>query len=73
MVEGDLTGSWTGISADVVMMNWNINALRTSATWFATPTYAHPQVLANYYDSGDGDASLPTPWRRFPAFPEFKD
>ena len=57
LVEGDLTGSWTGIPADVIIMNWNVNALRTSATWFATPPYTHRQVLANYYDSGNGSAS----------------
>ncbi len=57
LVEGDLTGSWTGIPSDVVIMNWNINNLRTSATWFATPPYAHRQVLSTYYDSGNGAAS----------------
>jgi hypothetical protein len=57
LVEGDLTGSWTGLPADVIIMNWNIAALKTSATWFATPPYAHRQVLANYYDSGNGSAS----------------
>ena len=57
LVEGDLTGSWTGIPTDVVIMNWNIWNLKTSATWFATPPYAHRQVIAGYYDSGDGGAS----------------
>jgi hypothetical protein len=57
LVEGDLTGSWTGLPSDVVIMNWNTNQLKTSATWFATAPYAHRQVIAGYYDSGDGSAS----------------
>lgn len=57
LVEGDLTGSWTGIPSDVVMMNWNLNNLKTSATWFATAPYAHRQIIAGYYDSGNGGAS----------------
>ncbi len=24
LVEGDLTGSWTGLPADVILMNWNL-------------------------------------------------
>jgi Dockerin type I domain len=57
LVEGDLTGSWTGLPADVVMMNWNLGQLKTSATWFATPPYAHRQIVAGYYDSGNGSSA----------------
>ena len=60
LVEGDLTGSWTGLPADVVMMNWNLSQLKTSATWFATPPYAHRQIIAGYYDSGNGGAAATT-------------
>jgi hypothetical protein len=58
VVEGDLTGSWTGLPADVIVMNWNLGALNTSAAWFAgkNPQWpvAHQQVIAGYYDSGNG-------------------
>lgn len=57
LVEGDLTGSWTGIPADVIMMNWNLGQLATSARWFATPPFAHRQVIAGYYDSGNGGSA----------------
>jgi hypothetical protein len=60
LVEGDLTGSWMGLPADVVMMNWNLGQLKASATWFATPPYAHRQVIAGYYDSGNGSSSAAT-------------
>ena len=57
-VEGDLAGSWEGIPAEVTIMNWNLDRLHESLGWFAgterrQPT-AHKQVIAGYYDSGDG-------------------
>ena len=64
LVEGDLTGSWTGLPADVILMNWNLAALKTSAAWFAGQNsqqpVAHAQVIAGYYDSGDGASSATT-------------
>lgn len=64
LVEGDLTGSWTGLPADVIPMNWNLGALNASAAWFAglnsQQPVAHRQVIAGYYDSGDGAASATT-------------
>jgi hypothetical protein len=60
LVEGDLTGSWTGLPSDVVIMNWNLGQLKTSATWFATPPNAHRQIVAGYYDSGNGTAAAST-------------
>jgi hypothetical protein len=61
LVEGDLTGSWTGLPADVIVMNWNLSALNTSAAWFAGKNaqqpVAHQQVIAGYYDSGNGGTS----------------
>jgi hypothetical protein len=60
LVEGDLTGSWTGLPSDVIMMNWNLGDLKTSATWFATAPYVHRQVIAGYYDSGDGSGAATT-------------
>jgi hypothetical protein len=64
LVEGDLTGSWTGLPADVIFMNWNLSALNTSAAWFAGKNaqqpVAHQQVIAGYYDSGNGGTSATT-------------
>jgi hypothetical protein len=64
LVEGDLTGSWIGLPADVILMNWNLSALNTSAAWFAglnsQQPVAHQQVIAGYYDSGNGAASATT-------------
>jgi len=58
LVEGDLTGSWTGLPADVIIMNWNLSNLHKSAAWFAGRNSQQPvrrqQVIAGYYDSGDG-------------------
>jgi len=64
LVEGDLTGSWTGLPADVILMNWNLSALNTSAAWFAglnsQQPVAHQQVIAGYFDSGNGATSATT-------------
>jgi hypothetical protein len=64
LVEGDLTGSWTGLPADVILMNWNLSALNMSAAWFAglnaQQPVAHQQVIAGYFDSGNGAASAAT-------------
>ena len=58
LVEGDLTGSWLGVPADVTIMNWNLNSLTTSATWFSGKNPQQPvayhQVVAGYYDTGNG-------------------
>ena len=63
-VEGDLTGSWTGLPGNVTLMNWNLGNLKNSLTWFsgtnaAQPT-AHQQIIAGYYDSGNGAVSAQT-------------
>jgi hypothetical protein len=45
-------------------MNWNLSALNTSAAWFAGQNsqqpVAHQQVIAGYYDSGNGGTSATT-------------
>ena len=57
-VEGDLAGSWSGVPADVTIMNWNLDHLRDSLTWFSgTDTrqpVSHSQIIAGYYDTGSG-------------------
>jgi hypothetical protein len=57
-VEGDLAGSWKGVPAEVSIMNWNLDHLTESLTWFSgrdprQPT-AHRQIIAGYYDKGPG-------------------
>jgi hypothetical protein len=64
-VEGDLTGSWTGLPPGAVIMNWNLGSLTKSLTFFSgtdttvTPAQPHAfqQIIAGYYDSGDGATS----------------
>jgi hypothetical protein len=63
-VEGDLTGSWKALPSSVRIMNWNLGNLKSSLTWFsgensAQPT-PHEQIIAGYYDSGNGAASAKT-------------
>src|SRR5581483_7609136 len=60
-VEGDLSGSWTGVPSNVIVFNWNLGNLTNSLNWFAgknlqQPT-PHQQIIAGYYDSGDGAGS----------------
>jgi hypothetical protein len=58
LVEGDIAGSWLALPADVTIMNWNLDHLRDSLTWFSgqdsKQPIAHRQVIAGYYDSHDG-------------------
>jgi hypothetical protein len=64
-VEGDLTGSWTGLPPGSIIMNWNLGNLTKSLTFFSgtdtsvTPAQPHAmqQIIAGYYDSGDGTTS----------------
>ena len=60
-VEGDLTGSWKGVPSNVIVFNWNLEKLRDSLTWFSGKNgrqpVAHQQIIAGYYDSGNGAAA----------------
>jgi hypothetical protein len=62
-VEGDLTGSWTGLPPGAIIMNWNPTAqsLKFFSGTDTTVTPAQPhgmqQIIAGYYDSGDGTTS----------------
>ena len=60
-VEGDLAGSWKGLPADLVILNWNLEHLHDSLTWFSgldrRQPAAHKQIIAGYYDSGNGAAA----------------
>ena len=57
-VEGDISGAWAGLSSNVIVMNWNLGNLANSLNWFSglnpsQPT-PHQQVIAGYYDNGNG-------------------
>jgi hypothetical protein len=60
-VEGDLSGSWTGVPGNVIMLNWNLGNLSNSLKWFSGTNpqqpVPHQQIIAGYYDSGDGIVS----------------
>ncbi len=51
LVNGDWSGSWDGVPADVTVLNWNSQPAvrRDSAAFFAGR--GHNQVLAGYYDT----------------------
>jgi hypothetical protein len=57
-VEGDLTGSWAGLLPGFIIMNWDLGNLTPSLSWFAGKQagapHAFQQIIAGYYDSGDG-------------------
>ena len=57
-VEGDLAGSWKGLPRDITIMNWNLDKLQKSLGWFAGLEHEQPvvykQIIAGYYDTGDG-------------------
>jgi hypothetical protein len=48
LVNGPLTGSWEGLSKDVVIANWNGGKAAESLKFFAGR--GHTQVIAGYYD-----------------------
>jgi hypothetical protein len=49
LVNGTLAGSWEGLPEDVIVVNWNHGAARSSLAYFAER--GNPQVLAGFYDS----------------------
>jgi hypothetical protein len=66
-VRGDISGSWEGLSSDVVIMNWGLTRhpvdgtpgdLVNSIRWFAG--LGQRQILAGYYDQGDGATAART-------------
>ncbi len=60
-VEGNLAGSWKGLPASVGVLNWNHPHLRESLSWFAgldkRQSVAHKQIIAGYYDTGNGTSA----------------
>lgn len=61
-VEGDLSGASRGIPSNLTVLNWNLGQLRESLLWFsgrqARQSVAHPQVIAGYYDTGNGASAV---------------
>lgn len=57
-VEGDLAGSWANMPPEIQIMNWNLDHLADSLKFFANLN--HRQVIAGYYDSGDGAKTATT-------------
>jgi hypothetical protein len=59
-VEGDFAGSWKGLPANVSIMNWNLGHLSESLAWFSgrdsRQPIAHRQMIAGFYDQGNGAA-----------------
>ena len=59
-VEGTLAGSWKGLPPDVSILNWNLDKLTESLTWFSglnpEQPVAHQQMIAGYYDRPDAAA-----------------
>jgi hypothetical protein len=57
-VEGDLAGSWKGLPASLSILNWNLGKLHESLRWFSgldsRQPVRHHQIIAGYYDSGNG-------------------
>lgn len=49
LVNGDLKGSWEGLSKDTLVINWNSGKPAESTQFFGDR--GHSQVLAGYYDS----------------------
>ncbi|MFL6452061.1 MAG: hypothetical protein ACJ746_31005 [Bryobacteraceae bacterium] len=60
-VEGDLAGGWAGLPPTVTIFNWNLDQLHDSLLWFAGRNSAQPvphdQIVAGYYDRGNGTAA----------------
>jgi hypothetical protein len=50
LVNGPWTGSWEGLSKDVVIVNWNYGKRDESLKFFADR--GNQQVIAGYYDGG---------------------
>lgn len=48
LVNGDLSGSWKGLSDSMVVVNWNSGAAKDSLSFFSN--LGCSQILAGYYD-----------------------
>jgi hypothetical protein len=57
-VEGNIAGSWAGLPPQITILNWDLWNLTNSLNWFAGLNAQQPtpfrQIIAGYYDSGNG-------------------
>lgn len=49
LVRGDLSGSWFGLTPDVIIVPWYLGKAQESLRWFAQR--GHKQLIAGYYDA----------------------
>ena len=60
-VEGDFSGALMGLPGSTTIMNWNLGNLTQSLAWFSGTNPSQPiafkQIIAGYYDSGNGTKS----------------
>ena len=60
-VEGDLAFAAKGLPANIKVLNWNLDRLHDSLWWFSgqdtRQPVAYSQIIAGYYDKGDGAAA----------------
>jgi hypothetical protein len=72
-VEGDLAGSWKGLPPEVTILNWNLDHLAESLTWFsgrdAKQPVAHHQMIAGFYDKGAGAPEARKEWNQAAGIP----
>jgi hypothetical protein len=52
LVNGDLAGSWEGLTRDVIVVNWNFGVREESLKFFADR--GQKQLLAGFYDADAG-------------------
>ena len=61
--QGDFSGSWQGLPANALIMNWNLGNLTNSLKWFAgqlDPTRQpnqYSQMISGFYDPADNDGA----------------
>jgi hypothetical protein len=55
--EGDFAGSWKGVPPDISVLNWNLDHLKQSLTWFSglnpDQPIPHRQIIAGFYERPD--------------------
>lgn len=75
-VEGDLAGAWKGLPPTVTIFNWNLDHLSESLSWFSGSDFRqripHDQIIAGYYDHGDGASDATEELRQAAGIPGVK-
>ncbi len=75
-VEGTLAGSWKALPSTVTIMNWQLDNLSKSLTWFSgldpQQPVPHDQIIAGYYDHGNGASDATEELRQAAGIPGVK-